>query len=91
PIGGPWSFFTRIRILAGGQTLEDIDMYDRVHEMFSIFGTTESRINDFSEIIRINTVFPIFIKTFTDVIDATFRCSKYIEHLMDAIIHIYIF
>ncbi len=24
-------------------------MYNRVHEMFSIFGTTESRINDFSE------------------------------------------
>ncbi|MFM7979184.1 MAG: hypothetical protein ACKPKO_07695 [Candidatus Fonsibacter sp.] len=49
PIGGPWSFFTRMRILAGGQILEDIDMYNRVHEMFSIFGTTESRINDFSE------------------------------------------
>ncbi|MFM7982477.1 MAG: hypothetical protein ACKPKO_24460 [Candidatus Fonsibacter sp.] len=48
PIGGPWSIFTRMRILAGGQIL-DIDMYNRVHEMFSIFGTTESRINDFSE------------------------------------------
>ncbi|MFM7979966.1 MAG: hypothetical protein ACKPKO_11690 [Candidatus Fonsibacter sp.] len=41
PIGGPWSFFTRMRILAGGQILEDIDMYNRVHEMFSVFGTTE--------------------------------------------------
>ncbi|MFM7987299.1 MAG: hypothetical protein ACKPKO_49095, partial [Candidatus Fonsibacter sp.] len=29
--------------------LEDIDMYNRVHEMFSVFGTRESRINDFSE------------------------------------------
>ncbi|MFM7982406.1 MAG: hypothetical protein ACKPKO_24105, partial [Candidatus Fonsibacter sp.] len=31
PIGGPWSFFSRMRILAGGQVLEDIDMYNRVH------------------------------------------------------------
>ncbi|MFM7984141.1 MAG: hypothetical protein ACKPKO_32930 [Candidatus Fonsibacter sp.] len=49
PIGGPWSFFTRMRILAGGQILEYIDMYNSVHEILSIFGTTESRINDFSE------------------------------------------
>ena len=25
PIGGPWSFFSRMRILAGGQILEDIE------------------------------------------------------------------
>ena len=36
PIGGPWSFFSRVRILAGGQILEDIDLYNRVHEMFFI-------------------------------------------------------
>ncbi|MFM7987461.1 MAG: hypothetical protein ACKPKO_49930, partial [Candidatus Fonsibacter sp.] len=47
PIGGPWSFFSRMRILASGQILED--MYNRVHEMFRVFGTTESPINDFSE------------------------------------------
>ncbi|MFM7979217.1 MAG: hypothetical protein ACKPKO_07860, partial [Candidatus Fonsibacter sp.] len=41
PIGGPWSFFTGMRILAGGQILEDIDMYNRVYEMFNVFGTTE--------------------------------------------------
>ena len=49
PVGGPWSFFSRMRILAGGQILEDIDMYNRVHEMFSIFGSSESRISDYSE------------------------------------------
>ncbi|MFM7985510.1 MAG: hypothetical protein ACKPKO_39965, partial [Candidatus Fonsibacter sp.] len=40
---------SRMRILAGGQILEDIDMYNRVHEMFSIFGSSESRISDYSE------------------------------------------
>ena len=36
PVGGSWSFSSRMRILAGGQILEDIDMYSRVHEMLSI-------------------------------------------------------
>ncbi|MFM7980615.1 MAG: hypothetical protein ACKPKO_14980 [Candidatus Fonsibacter sp.] len=49
PVGGPWSFFNRMRILAGGQILEDIDMYNRVHDMFSIFGPSESRISDHNE------------------------------------------
>ena len=49
PIGGPWSFFSRMRILAGSQILEDIDMYNRVHEMFSIFSATDSRQNDYAE------------------------------------------
>ena len=26
PIGGHWSFFSRMRVLAGGQILEDLDM-----------------------------------------------------------------
>ena len=49
PVGGPWSFFSRMRILAGGQILEDIHMYNRVHEMFSIFSATDSRQNDYAE------------------------------------------
>ena len=49
PIGGPWSFFSRMRVLAGGQILEDIDMYNRVHEMFNIFSASDSRQNDFAE------------------------------------------
>ena len=37
PIGGPWSFFSIMRILAGDQILEDMFMYKRVHEMFNKF------------------------------------------------------
>jgi hypothetical protein len=49
PIGGPWSFFSRTRILAGGQILEHIDLYNRVHEMFNMFSATDSRQNDYAE------------------------------------------
>ena len=34
PLGGPHSFFKRVRLVAGGQILEDISDYNRVHEMF---------------------------------------------------------
>ena len=33
PLGGPWSFFRRIRILAGGQVIEDIDNYNKTHDV----------------------------------------------------------
>ncbi len=36
PLSGPWSFFRRMRILAAGQ-LEDIDQYNRIHEMMQFF------------------------------------------------------
>ena len=49
PIGGPWSFFSRMRILAGGQILEDIDLYNRVREMFNMFSATDNRQNDYAE------------------------------------------
>ena len=52
PTGGPWSFFSRMRVLAGGQILEDIDMYNRVHAMFNIFSASDSRHNDFAERVR---------------------------------------
>ena len=41
--------FSRMRILAGGQVLEDIDDYNRVHEMFQVFSATDSRQNDYGE------------------------------------------
>eukprot|EP00973_Karenia_brevis_P088536 12275639-Karenia_brevis.AAC.1 len=31
PVGGPWSFFRRMRILCGGAVVEDISEYNRVH------------------------------------------------------------
>ena len=49
PMGGQWSFFSRIIILAGGQILEDIDLYNRVHDMFNNFTAEGSRYNDYSE------------------------------------------
>jgi hypothetical protein len=34
PVGGPWSFFRRMRVLAGGTIIEDIDNYARTHQQF---------------------------------------------------------
>jgi hypothetical protein len=46
-LGGPWSFFRRVRILAGNGTIvEDIDGYNRVHEMFHILTNPVNREND---------------------------------------------
>ena len=49
PLGGPWCFFRRMRVLAGNQVIEDIDNYNRVHEMFSILTATDSRSNTSAE------------------------------------------
>jgi hypothetical protein len=45
-ISGPWSFFRRVRILAGGQILEDMDDYNRIHEMFHCLQDPKTRVND---------------------------------------------
>ncbi len=34
-VGGPRSFFRRMRILAAGQLVEDIDNYIRIHDVFA--------------------------------------------------------
>ena len=49
PIGGPWSFFRRVKLVAGGQTVEDIDFYGRTHEMMHTLTSKASRENDFCE------------------------------------------
>jgi hypothetical protein len=49
PLGGPHTFFKRMRVLCNGQIVEDIDDYNRVHEMFSTLKPLESRINDSAE------------------------------------------
>jgi hypothetical protein len=49
PIGQPWSFFRRMRILVGGTLVEDIDVYNRVHQMFSQLTATDSRSNKMVE------------------------------------------
>ena len=48
PIGCPWAFCSRMRILAGGQILEDIDLHNRVHEMFKTL-QMGGRYSDFAE------------------------------------------
>ena len=49
PIGGPWAFFRRVKLVAGGQTVEDIDFYGRTHEMMHTLTSKASRENDFCE------------------------------------------
>ena len=44
PIGGPWGFFRRVRVLAGNQLIEDIDNYNRVHQLFSILTPADHRV-----------------------------------------------
>ena len=46
PISGPWCFFRRLRILCGGQMVEDIDYYNHVHELFHTLQPYEVRQND---------------------------------------------
>ena len=49
PLSGPHSFFRRMRILAAGQLVEDIDNYNRIHEMMSLLVARDSRNNDAAE------------------------------------------
>jgi hypothetical protein len=47
PVGVPWSFFRRIRLLIGaGAVLEDIDYANRIHEMLHILTSKANRDND---------------------------------------------
>jgi hypothetical protein len=48
-LGGPHCFFRRMRILCSGQLVEDIDNYNRVHEMMSLLISSESRDNNAAE------------------------------------------
>ena len=45
-LGGPHSFWRRLRILAGNQLIEDIDYYARVHQMFDILRARHVRENE---------------------------------------------
>ncbi len=46
PVSGVWSFFRRVRVLCQGQIVEDIDNFNRIQEMFSIFTSKHNRDND---------------------------------------------
>ena len=45
-VDGAWGFFKRVRILCGGQIVEDIDSYNRLHEMYHMMKPSEKRSND---------------------------------------------
>ena len=49
PIGSPWSFFKRFRLLISGTAVEDISEYARTHEMMHTLTSKASRTNDFCE------------------------------------------
>ena len=48
-LGQPHVFFKRMRILCSGQVIEDIDNYNRVHEMFKILKAKDTILNDEAE------------------------------------------
>jgi len=45
-LGGPHSFWRRLRVLAGNQLIEDIDYYARTHQMFDILRAQHVRENE---------------------------------------------
>ena len=67
PIGGPWSFFQRLRVLCGGQLVEDIMDYNRIHEMMHILIAKESRENDSAEAFGITANLPAFVTNKVDI------------------------
>ena len=46
PVGGPWSMFSRVRVMYQGALVEDINAYNRTHEMMSILTSKINRDND---------------------------------------------
>jgi len=53
-LGSPYTFFRRMRLMAGGQVIEDIDNFDRVSEMFATLTSKASRVNDDGEAFGTN-------------------------------------
>ena len=49
PLSSPYSFFRRMRIIAGSQVLEDFDNYNRVHHMFSKMMSQGARRDEANE------------------------------------------
>ena len=43
PLAPPYSFFRRMRIIAGNQVVEDFDNYNRVHQMFFKVNVSRSK------------------------------------------------
>ena len=50
-IAGPWGLFRRMRVICGGQIVEDFDNYNRTHERIHIIKSTEKRITMASKVL----------------------------------------
>ena len=48
-VPGGHNWFRRLRVICGGQTIEDIDQYNRTVEMFHTMQSKEKRLNDLIE------------------------------------------
>ena len=46
PLSGGWCFFQRLRVLIGGQVVEDILDYNRVADMFYVLTPENVRKNE---------------------------------------------
>ena len=68
-MSGPWSFFRRMRILVAGQLVEDIDQYNRIHEMMSFLVAEDSNMNDAAEAFGFvhDKHFPVSTNTFQGI------------------------
>ena len=51
--------FRRLRIICGGQIVEDIDLYGRLHEQFHMMKPKEKRENDAIEGFGANAAVPV--------------------------------
>ena len=51
PLGGPWPLFSCMRLLAGGQILAYVNVYKKVHAMFTICIATERRHDRYGECV----------------------------------------
>ena len=58
-VAGAWGMFRRMRILCGGQIVEDIDLYGRLHEQFHMMKPKEKRENDAIEGFGNNVGLPV--------------------------------
>ena len=69
-ISGPWSLFNRMIIVNGGQILENIDMYNPVHDMFIICTAENSMENAYAE---------GFANYWENVVDASHRSDDHLK------------
>ena len=46
PLSGPWGFLRRARCMVGGAIVDDIDYYNRIHEMLHILTSKPNRDSD---------------------------------------------